>query len=342
MARLYEGYAWVGVSAQEVGHLRLPGRHGATDGLGAASRCSPPIRERYGHSVHPGDQCSFDIFAQAGRVRRTRPDAPLDPLGGLDVRRVIAAGGSQSAMRLATYLNAIHPLAPVYDGFLLTVWEGKGPRPEEGSIAMGTRTAIRADSTTPVIVVNSEFEAPDLAQVPMHDTDVLRIWEVTGTPHGVARTGDDGPGHDGWVTNRLSYAPVHEAALRCAPSVARRRQGATPQPRIAITPGARPTIARDERGTRSAASVCPELAAPTHEYRGMSFGTGRAPLFGAARPFPDAVLQDLYPDRTAFTERWDAAVDELVASGSLRPEDAPAMKDRAAGFAVPPAADHTG
>ena len=52
-------------------------------------------------------------------------------------------------------------------------------------------------------------------------------------------------------------------------------------------------------------------------------GTGRPPLFGAARPFADEELRRLYPSRAEFTRRWDAAVDALVATGALRPEDAP-------------------
>ena len=34
-------------------------------------------------------------------------------------------------MRLAAYLNAVHPVERVFDGFLLSVWEARAPRPEE-------------------------------------------------------------------------------------------------------------------------------------------------------------------------------------------------------------------
>jgi hypothetical protein len=40
-------------------------------------------------------------------------------LGGLVPQQLIAAGESQSASRLHTYINAVHPLVEVYDGFLL-------------------------------------------------------------------------------------------------------------------------------------------------------------------------------------------------------------------------------
>lgn len=40
-------------------------------------------------------------------------------------------------------------------------------------------------------------------------------------------------------------------------------------------------------------------------------------------------LRELYPTRSEFLERWDAAVDQLVASGALLPEDAPEARARA-------------
>ena len=69
--------------------------------------------------------------------RSGAPSAPsrdrsgIDPLGGLDVKNVIAIGASQSAGRLATYVNAIHPLGRVFDGFMLQIYFGAGA-PLEG------------------------------------------------------------------------------------------------------------------------------------------------------------------------------------------------------------------
>src|SRR5439155_19689557 len=123
-------------------------------------------------------------------------------------------GGSQSAMRLVTYINAFHRDTGVFDAFLLSVWEGRAPRPEEGAIAMGVRTSIRDDLSTPIVVVNSEFEATHLIGLPLIDTDHLRIWEVAGAPHGVARNHDAPPDARGRVVNRLSIWPVYDAALR--------------------------------------------------------------------------------------------------------------------------------
>ena len=45
--------------------------------------------------------------------------APEHPETQAFLERVIASGHSQSAGRLATYFNAVHPLTPVYDAVLL-------------------------------------------------------------------------------------------------------------------------------------------------------------------------------------------------------------------------------
>ena len=135
--------------------------------------------------------------------------------------------------------------------------------------------------------------------------------------------------------NRLSYRPVHEAGLRALQRWLVDGVAAPAQPWIQFAAGGRPTILRDELGNALGGIRLPELAAPTHEYRGAVFGTGRAPLFGSARPFSPEQLRELYPDRAVYEDRWVAAVDALVASGALRPEDAPAMKARAADVELP-------
>jgi hypothetical protein len=330
---IYEGYAWVGVTAQEVGLYGFPmGMERLTVGGGRPLLDHDP--ERYGSLHHPGDQGAYDMFTQAGTAVGPGRSGETDPMGGLDVRRVVAAGGSQSAMRLATYHNAIHRRSGVFDGFLLAVWEGRAPRPEEGPVATGVRTALRDDQTTPLLVVNSEFEAPHLAAVRATDTDWIRIWEVAGTPHGVARGTD--PRADGeWAINRLSYAPVYEAALRALHVWLVDDVIAPAQPRITFDDGSPPAIRRDDFGNALGGIRLPELEAATMEYRGMSFGTGRPPLFGAARPFADDALRVLYPTRAAFVDRWRVAVDALVRSRAVRPEDAAEMKARADAVKLP-------
>src|SRR5262249_62229311 len=106
------GFAWVGVSAQRVGV------EGGTTIVGQQSislKSVDPVR--YGSLHHPGDSFSYDIYSQVGQAIRHPVGA--DPLAGLKVKAVVGSGQSQSAARLTTYFNAIHPLTGVYDGFLV-------------------------------------------------------------------------------------------------------------------------------------------------------------------------------------------------------------------------------
>ena len=109
---LARGYAWVGVSAQSVGVVGFPPEH-PRSALGEAGALKTWDAERYGSLSHPGDTYSYDIFAQVGRALRVAGD--VDPLGGLQVARVLAIGVSQSAARLATYINAVQALAKAND-----------------------------------------------------------------------------------------------------------------------------------------------------------------------------------------------------------------------------------
>jgi hypothetical protein len=135
--------------------------------------------------------------------------------------------------------------------------------------------------------------------------------------------------------NPLGIAPVHDAALRAVHRWVADGVPAASQPRIAVDDGRRPSLRRDELGNAVGGIRLPELEAPTHEYRGVAFGTGRAPLFGSARPLPDDVVRARFPTRASYVARWRDAVDVLVASGALRPEDAPSMKAGADDVVLP-------
>lgn len=100
--------------------------------------------QRYGDLDIPSDTLSFDIFAHAAQaVRAPAPTGPA-PLGDLVADTVIALGTSQSAGRLATYHDTVHPLQaePVVDAFFL----GEA------------RTTIRTDLAVPVLRLLSEVD----------------------------------------------------------------------------------------------------------------------------------------------------------------------------------------
>jgi hypothetical protein len=185
------------------------------------------------------------------------------------------------------------------------------------------------------VIVNSEFESTHLAQVPCVDTEWLRVWEVAGTPHGNARSRLDEPDRRGRIANPLRYAPVHDAALRALHHWLTDGIPAPHQPRIEMDPGPPLRIATDDAGNARGGIRLPELAMPTATYRGAAMGTGRLPLFGAATPFTDDELRARYASRADYERGWIAAVDTLVASGALRPEDAAPTLARVAEVRLP-------
>jgi Alpha/beta hydrolase domain len=330
---VYRGYAWVGVSAQEVGIYGFPmgvGRHGP-----GVPRSLPLVDHdpaRYGDLQHPGDQGSFDMFSQAARAVGPRrraaaaAAAAVDPMGGFDVRRILATGGSQSAMRLVAYINAVHPLDDAVDGFLLSVWEGRAPALEDGPVSFGgLRTTVRDEVAVPVLIVNSEFEATGVHAVGLADGGLIRLWEVAGAPHGVARSRSETPKEGRWGVNSLSIGPVYEAAIRRAHHWVADGVPPQPQPQIKIVANGRAAVSRDHLGNAIGGIRLPELEVPTAEHRGMALSAGRPALFGASRPFNDETLRSLYPNRAEFSARWKGAVDRLIEAGTLLPEDAAAM-----------------
>jgi hypothetical protein len=134
---------------------------------------------RYAPLSHPGDDYSYDIFSQAGQAIW---DGGL--LGGLAPRRVIAMGQSQSAGRLATYIDAVHPLVEVYDGYIVHS-RGAGSSALASGVPTPVPTLLR-DDFVPVLAFQSESDVANsalLTRQPEAPRGNYRLWEVTGTAH---------------------------------------------------------------------------------------------------------------------------------------------------------------
>ena len=330
------GYAWVGVSAQAVGVDGFPGPQAA--GL----RQWDP--SRYETLNPPGDAYSYDIFSQAGKaVGGSRSKLGVDPMGGLVVRHLIAAGASQSAARLRTYINGVHLLENVFDGFIpyidfsstipFDVDRGGGRR------GMGQRTLIRNDINVPVFVVNSETEAEAYLPARQPDSTTFRLWEVAGTSHvnvprSMAASGtNEGP-------NWMSYQPAYQAAIRHTHNWI--VSGAEPprMPRITMTnaQSGRRTIQRDANGNAMGGIRLPDLAVPTARHRGAGrFGGGGdnrfSFLYGLSQNFDDEKLANLYSNRTGFLEKYERELERCVQAGVILTEDVQSMRNRATQWA---------
>ena len=216
------GYAWVGVTAQAVGlnALKAP-----------PAQITNADTARYASLTHPGDSYSYDMFSQAGQAVRDNAEVVL---GGLKPEHVIGVGESQSAGRLVTYIDAVHPLVHVYDGFLVHSRGGGGaPLTQDPLPAVGTPTPslIRDDLDVPVLVLQMENDTGALA-ARRDDTSKYRLWEIAGTAHydqyGLSLGANDTGKLDSYVdwfttcSTRPTSRPPASAATSRSTSVPRR------------------------------------------------------------------------------------------------------------------------
>jgi hypothetical protein len=355
-----EGYAWVGVSAQFVG---------VEGGPSIVGLPSMPLKTvdpaRYGSLVHPGDSFSYDIFSQAGRLFR-EPSNPRVLGEDFAVEKLIAVGESQSAFRLVTYINAIHPVAGVYDGFLVhsrgafaaPLSEKPGPEiPVPGS------PRIRADVDVPVLIFQTETDLTLLQSFACRqpDSQNIRLWEVAGTAHADTYTIVVGPKDRGSspdaarliVTSTplagfackapINSGPHHfvlNAAFHALHRWVRNGVSAPRAPRIEVEPGPPAAIRRDAHGNALGGIRAPSLAAPTATLSGEGQeGSLFCQLFGTTAPFAATTLGTLYANRTAYLAAFRAACSAAVAAGFLLPADAELMTTAAALSPVPDAPD---
>lgn len=175
------GYAWVGVSAQKVGVDAL------IDGSAAAILPGAAPGDRYASLHHPGDSYSYDIYSQVAQA--IRQSSTVAPLGNLSAQRLIAAGESQSAGRMMTYVNAFAPLHALYDGYFIHSRTG-GSAPLQGDFLKPTLPTpevvqVRQDLGTPVLMLQTETDLFILDSYPsrQQDSDRFRLWEIAGTAH---------------------------------------------------------------------------------------------------------------------------------------------------------------
>ena len=104
-----------------------------------------------------GDAFAYDIYTQVARALRSPGE--VDGLGGLEPERILAAGESQSAFALTTYINGVQPLVQQYDGFL--VHSRGGPAFPLGDPGGGLDTASAIGGPATTILTDGEAPYPD-------------------------------------------------------------------------------------------------------------------------------------------------------------------------------------
>jgi hypothetical protein len=314
---LRAGYIWVGVSAQQVG-------------VNALKKFSPT---RYGSiDVNQGgtvtnDALSYDIFSQAGQAIRNPKGK--DMLGGLKPRHVMAIGESQSAQRLSTYANSIHPLANVYEGFLLF---------------STLNQKIRTDLNVPVWKMSAEYDVGfGEANVRQPDTPLFRSWEIAGTSHvdhhlrlsrEALELRDIGTSSEAAfspscgipdVGTRVPLQYVLAAGLDLFARWVDKRVPPPSAPPITIESSGPPIkIARDANGLALGGIRLAEVAVPTAINNGTNTGPGACARWGYYKPMDISMLNKLYPTHETYVNAVERVANENLKAGFILKPDAEA------------------
>ena len=339
------GDVYIGVSAQVVGVSALK----ATDAA------------RYGSLVHPGDSYSYDMFSQAGQAIRSQASTLLP---GLRPKQFIAAGESQSAFRLTTYVNAIAPLVNVFDSYLINSRSGTSAalsQAPQAVIPAPSVVYIRDDSAFPVLTFQTETDvAGPLNYLPARQADsaMFRLWEVAGTAHADAYlvkhfTDDNGS----WASDMVQFAAmtappssitigafsltcpvpfntgqqhyVFQSALSALSEWTQSGKAPRSMPRLEVNMSTTPpTYVKDSVGNVRGGIRNPAVDAPIAVLSGLppAGAPGFCVLFGTTVPLTPVQISALYPKRHDFVQQWRRSVRDGVKNGYLLEEDGKALE----------------
>jgi Alpha/beta hydrolase domain len=342
-----EGYVWVGVSAQFAG---------VEGGGPIAIPLKGVDAERYGSLHHPGDSFSYDIFSQAAQA--VRNPVGLDPLEGLQVQRMIAVGQSQSAARLLTYVNAVHPTVDLFDGFVIHgryVGSASLSQLPQAEVPTPDPVFIRDDLAEPVLILQSETDIILLNAVTQRQPDsaMVRQWEVAGASHADVYTsqpkGSLDKGNDPTVADVISTLDVQPPFISCSIPVndgpghwvakaaiaALNRwintgEAAPHAPLLALNAQGT-AFELDDLGNVKGGIRTPYVDAPVATLSGLGQPGGDAfcGLYGTTLLFDDAQLSTLYPDKQTYINAIDTTTDSAVDAGFIVPADGALIKARA-------------
>jgi hypothetical protein len=232
---------------------------------------------------------------------------------------------------LTTYINAVQPIAQVYDGFFVHSRGGSaasltGTPMASDDVPRGLQ--IRSDTDVPVVIFETETDLGpllDYGPARQPDSDRIRTWEVAGTAHadayviggfasvlGCDFTVNEGPQHfvvqaalvalNRWITDGV--APATAPPLRLAKT----------------TP---PELARDALGNALGGVRTPAVDVPISALSGESPpGASRlCALFGSTVPFDAPTLTRLYETKARYLAAYERSLDTAIEAGFLLESD---------------------
>ena len=344
------GYAYAAVSAQQAGI------QGGANLMGIDMSLKRQDPNRYAALHHPGDAYSYDIFSQAGRSIRDGQHTGV--LRGLRPERVVALGESQSALFLTTYVNAIDPIAGVYDGFLVHSRFGPAAPLNGGSIFellesnASDIVKFRPDLRVPLMTIITETDLfggrrQGYYGARQPDNEWLRVWEIAGTAHADNYTIQVAPIDTGsaaltdivaayaptdmlmgqQLDHCINFAPQHHYVLQAA--LAQLDQWLrTAQPAPSATPiefsdaePPQPVLDANRLAQGGLRTPCGDVPI------GWTSGGGSeesmmSAIFGSGELFDADTLSRLYPGGAAdYLERFGASLDATIRSGFILAAD---------------------
>ncbi|MEP5566509.1 MAG: alpha/beta hydrolase domain-containing protein, partial [Halioglobus sp.] len=335
------GHIWIGVSAQKVG---IDGREGGLAPL-YLKAVNP---ERYGELLHPGDSFSYDIFTQVAGVLRSA--AATELLGDREAMFLLAVGESQSASRLVSYINAVHPLYNPYDAYIVhSRGVSSSPLAQDPLAEIPTPEAprIREDINVPVMTFQTETDVTDLGYLAARQPDQgnVLLWEVAGTAHAdyytivAGRTDSVGDASFAAVVESSSLPgfiscdlPFNSGPMHYVFNTALRemdqwmRSGSVPPYANRLELTEQGDYQLDVSGNVVGGIRTPYVDAPSAVLSGVgNTGDGFCRLFGTTRLFDASDMAARYIDEAGFEAAVTEAAEAAVDAGFLLPEDAEAI-----------------
>ncbi|MDR1149147.1 MAG: hypothetical protein LBK66_11005 [Spirochaetaceae bacterium] len=324
-----EGFAYAAVSAQVNG---LYGFEENPRGL------IPWDSERYGSLDIPNDGMSYDIFTQAARaVSQNRPREGVDPMGGLEVKKLFALGESQSGSRVLSYANGVQPVEKIFDAIIIVASAGRGTDflNEMAHVKQGGKTKVRniasrvrEDINGKVFVINTQTESLFLGKLAQPDTDNIRSWQIAGASHSAPsfiediyhRMYRDGlidalPSNSAFDTNVVDWSYVVEAAMVQIQNWIDYGKEPAHIPAMQVV-NMLFGYKTDKQGNARGGVRLPELEVPVTRYFVNMMKTG---LSGHKIPFKEKEIKKLYATHQDYVDKVTAAAMAAEKAGIILP-----------------------